>query len=177
MYSRVNVTLSFIHWLYCLLTSLFPYSYHHIILNIPPSSIDSIIVIMSFWRLRSSFSKSTWLKCFDSLSCIWENRNKKPPTASHNLQTEKVHKQKCRVQIIFCERFVTNPPPPPTTTSHCTCYHYHWYYYYSMGGSTQTCQRTIITYLLGLLTHNVKHRTCVQFNSGILNFFVLPWVS
>jgi hypothetical protein len=37
------------------------------------------------------------------LSCIWENRNKKPPTASHNLQAEKVHKQKYRVQAVFCK--------------------------------------------------------------------------
>ena len=107
MNSSVNIPWYFISCLYCSLTSLFPYTCHHIIIqNIQPSSIDSIIVIMSFWRLRSSFSKSTWLECFDSLSCIWENRNKKPPTASHNLQTQKVHKQKCRVQMVFHEHFL-----------------------------------------------------------------------
>ena len=49
MHSSVNVPRYFIPCLYCSLTSLFPYSCHRIIIeNIQPSSIDSIIVIMSF---------------------------------------------------------------------------------------------------------------------------------
>ena len=52
-----------------------------------PSSMDNIMMTISFWRLSSSLSSSTWLECFDSLSCMLAKRNRNPPTASHNLKT------------------------------------------------------------------------------------------
>lgn len=49
------------------------------------------MITMSFCRLSNSLSNSTWLECFDSLSCIFANRKRKPPTASHNLSAESSH--------------------------------------------------------------------------------------
>jgi hypothetical protein len=44
------------------------------------------MVTRSFWRLRSSCRRSTWLEFLDSFSCMWANRKRKPPTASQSLE-------------------------------------------------------------------------------------------
>lgn len=55
-----------------------------------PSSIESNMIIISFCRFINSLSSSSCSGSFDSLSCMWANINRKPPTASHRRLWAKV---------------------------------------------------------------------------------------